>query len=103
VSRLSKERKNLQIKIDAIKPYECDLNDKHHSELLRVVTAISKDSCAVEQLCSETNKVLGGENNLVWWQDMANCNCIQFERDQSTAVTGSQGNLWSQITVRMGE
>ena len=61
VSRLSKERKNLQIKIDALKPYECDLNDKQHSELLRVVTAISKDSCAVEQLCSETNMFLEGK------------------------------------------
>ena len=57
VSRLSKERKNL----DALKPYECDLNDKQHSELLRVVTAISKDSCAVEQLCSETNMFLEGK------------------------------------------
>ena len=61
VSRLSKERKNLQIKIDALKPYECDLNDKQHSELLRVVTAISKDSGAVEQLCSETNMFLVGK------------------------------------------
>ena len=64
VSRLSKERKNLQAKVDALKPYECDLNNKQHSELLRVVTTISKDSQAVEQLCSEADKVLGGENNL---------------------------------------
>lgn len=64
---------NLQAKIDALKPYECDLNDKQHSELLRAVTAISKDSCAIEKLCSEAVEVLGGENNLLreaWRQDV---------------------------------
>jgi len=36
------------------------------SELLRVVTAISKDSHVVEQLHSEADKVLGVENNLIF-------------------------------------
>jgi hypothetical protein len=78
------------------------LNDKQHSELLRAVTAISKDSCAIEKLCSEAVEVLGGENNLLreaWRQDVREH--IQFEKDQSTAVTGSRGNRWSQITLRM--
>ena len=69
-----------------------------------MVTAISRDSRAVEQLCSEADNVLGRENHVLreaWQQDVTDR--IQFERDQSTAVTGSRGNRWSQITVRMGK
>lgn len=86
--RLSRVRKNLQAKVNALKPYECDLNDKQHNELLRIVSSIGKDSLAIQQLCAEADEVLGVENNLlqeVWQQDVTER--IQFERDQSTGIT----------------
>ena len=97
-------KKNLQAKVDALKAYDCDLNEKQHSELLRAITAINRDSRAIEQLCSEADKVLGDNNNLLraaWQQDVTER--LQFEKDQSTSVTGNRGNRWNQITLRMGK
>ena len=102
MSKISRERKNLQAKLDALKPYDIDMDEKQSSELLRVVTAISKNANAVEQLCVEADKVLGSENNVlreVWQQDVTDR--IRFEADQSAALTGNLGNRWSQITVRI--
>lgn len=103
VSKISKAKKNLQARVESLKPFDCELDNKQHSELLRLVTAINGNSRAIEQLCTEGDKVVGCENNLLreaWRQDVTER--IQFEQDQSLAVTGDRGNRWSQITLRMG-
>ena len=44
VSRISKERKNLSANVSALSPFNFDLKDKQHSELLQFVHTIQKDS-----------------------------------------------------------
>lgn len=85
LARISNDRKNLNAKLSALAPYNCDLKDKQHTELLQLVSLIHKNgSQVIEELCSQGDRALGQESNLlrdVWHQDVVER--LQYEKDQS--------------------
>ena len=87
VSRISKERKNLSAKVSALSPFNFDLKDKRHGELLQFVHTIHKThSRTIEDLCVKGDEVLGQERNLLrqaWKQDVIER--LDFEKDQFKA------------------
>ena len=65
--------------------YDCDVNDKQHSELLWIVSNLN-DSKAVQQLIAEGDRILGEEQNALrqsWQQD--GTERLEFEKDQTKA------------------
>ena len=61
-----------------------DLSDKQHSEMLKVVRAVNRDSRAINDLCTQEDKVIGSDNNLLraaWQQDVVER--LDYEKDQS--------------------
>lgn len=101
--KISQERKSLATKINALTKFDCDLKEKQHTELLALVSDIqSKSSESIQELIREGDRILGKENNLLrdaWRQDVIER--LQYEKDQSKAVSGRTGNRWNQITIRM--
>lgn len=89
VTKVIEERKNLGQKLSKLQPFDCNINDRQHSELLQIVSAIqSKGSASVQQLICEGESMLGEDNNILkdaWHQDVIER--IQFEKDQ-----GRSGN-----------
>ena len=85
IARIAKDRKNLNSKLDALTPFNCELKDKQHSELLELVRSVHKNgSQAIEQLCVEGDKALGEDRNLLrdaWQQDVIER--LQHEKDQA--------------------
>ena len=71
VSRIIEEKKRLKVKVQSLEPYNCDLSDKQHIEMLKLVKELNKNSNAVRELCECGDKILGNENNLlrVTWQE----------------------------------
>ena len=58
VTKVIEERKNLVQKLNKLQPFECSINDRQHSELLQVVSAIqNKGSAAVKRLICEGDLV----------------------------------------------
>ena len=84
VSKVCKDRQNLAAKLSRVAHFDCDVSDKQHSELLDLVRAINKNgSKAIDDLCSEGEKVLGVDNSPlrdVWYQDVVER--LEYERDQ---------------------
>lgn len=84
ISRLTKERKNLSAKVSALAPFDCNVKDKQHAELLQFVKSVHKNGAkTIEQLCAKGDKILGQDNNLLreaWRQDVVER--LEFEQDQ---------------------
>ena len=85
VSRLSKERKNLNAKLSILlDPFDFDLKDKQHSELMEIVRTVHKKGAkTIEDLCARGEQVLGQDNNLLreaWKQDVLDR--LDYEKDQ---------------------
>lgn len=91
VTKVIEERKNLVQKLNKLQPFECSINDRQHSELLQVVSAIqNKGSAAVRQLICEGEAMLGADNNVLkdaWQQDVIER--LDYERDQSQSGNSS--------------
>ena len=64
--------------------FDCDASDQQHSELLDLVWSTNKYvSKAIDELCSEGEKVLGVDNSPlrdVWYQDVVEH--LEYEKDQ---------------------
>ena len=111
-------------KLNKLQPFECNINDRQHNELIQLVSAIqNKDSATVNQLISEGESMLGADNNILkdaWQQDVIER--LHFEKDQSKSGNntncvyvaqfmvvfffqskGTGENKWSQITIRMSK
>ena len=91
VTKVIEERKNLVQKLNKLQPFECSINDRQHSELLQVVSAIqNKGSAAVNQLICDGEAMLGADNNILkdaWQQDVIER--LDYERDQSQSGNSS--------------
>ena len=74
VTKVTEERKNLVQKLNKLQPFECNINDRQHNELIQLVSAIqSRGSATVNQLISEGKSMLGADNNILkgaWQQDV---------------------------------
>ena len=81
----TKERKNLNSRLSALAPFNLEVDDTQHAELLQIVRSVHKiGSKAVEELCARGDQVLGQESNLLreaWKQDAVER--IDFDEDQS--------------------
>ena len=84
VSKVCKDRQNLAAKLSHVAHFDCDVSDKQHSELLDLVWSINKNgSKAINELCSEGEKILGVDNSPlrdVWHQDVVER--LEYEKDQ---------------------
>ena len=84
VSKMSKEHKNLAVKLSSITDHDYNLNDKQHAELLQIVCSVNeKGNKAIEKLCSRGDQILSSECNPlreVWRQDVIER--LEYERDQ---------------------
>ena len=80
-----KERKNLSSKLSALTPFDLEVDDAQHDELLQIVHSVQKSgSKAIEELCTRGDAVLGEEHNLLreaWKQDVIER--IDYDADQS--------------------
>lgn len=86
VSRIIEEKKCLKVKVQSLEPYNCDLSDKQHIEMLKLVKELNKNSNAVRELCECGDKILGSENNLLrvaWQQDVIER--LEYEKDQCSS------------------
>ena len=117
------ERKNLMRKVSRLQPFNCDVSDKQHDELMQLVMSVSKSgSKVIQELIDEGDHILG-ENNLLkesWEQDVTER--LQFDSDQQKSgeqfcsyllITSTynyvclyshkmQRKQMNQITIRMG-
>ena len=85
MSRVCKDRSKLSIKLAKVEHFDVDVNDKQHTELLELVGSINTNGNeAIEELCSEGDRVLGDNNVLrdVWYQDVVER--LEYEKDQRT-------------------
>ena len=84
IAKVIEERKYLAQKLNKLQPFDCNINDCQHEELLQLVSGIqSKGSATVNQLITEAEQVLGPDNNTlkdVWQQDVVER--LHFEKDQ---------------------
>ena len=74
------------MKVQSLEPYNCDLSDKQHIEMLKLVKELNKNSNAVRELCECGDKMLGSENNLLcvaWQQDVIER--FEYEKDQCSS------------------
>ena len=79
ISRIIEERKCLKVKVQSLEPYNCNLSDKQHIEMLKLVKELNKNSNVVRELCECGDKMLSNENNLLrvtWQQDV-----LEYEKD----------------------
>ena len=85
MANIMKERKLLSAKVSALTPYNFEVKDKQHAELLELVRTVhKKGSSAIEELCKKGDKVLGQEQNMLrqaWRQDVIER--LEYERDQT--------------------
>ena len=83
VKKASVERQNLISKINRLNRFDCDVSDKQHAELLKLVKSVNdKGSRVIQELINEGEHQLG-ENNLLkesWKQDVVER--LSFEEDQ---------------------
>ena len=88
LTRISQERIRLQMKIDKLQPYDCNLKDTQHAEMLKLVASVNKDSHTIEELCGRGDDVLGSDKNLLraaWKQEVVDR--LEYEKDQSRTGT----------------
>ena len=65
MKKASVERQNLSSKINRLNRFDCDVSDKQHAELLKLVKSVNdKDSKVIQELINEGEHQLG-ENNLL--------------------------------------
>ena len=70
-------------KLAKVEHFDVHVNDKQHTELLELVRSVNTNgNKAIEELCSEGDRVLGDNNPLrdVWYQDVIER--FEYERDQ---------------------
>ena len=70
-------------KLNRLQPFDCDVSDKQHAELLEFISSVHKNgSKVINELIEEGNCVLGDENVLKdsWHQDVMEW--LDYERDQ---------------------
>ena len=88
VSRIIQEKKCLNVKVQSLEPFNCDLSDKQHAEMLMLVKELNKNSKAIRELCDDGDKILGTDNNLLraaWQQDVTER--LEYEKDQCSSGT----------------
>lgn len=126
VTKVIVDRQNVVQKLNKLRPFDYEVNDKQHAELLQLTSAVHTiGSKVINELVEEGSRVLGEDNVLKdsWHQDVVER--LDYERDQqrsgkeqflsyynnsllwvinfSHAVTKNRGNRWNQVTIRMGE
>lgn len=83
IKKTSVERQNLISKLNLLTRFDCEVSDKQHDELLKLVKSVNdKDSKVIQELINEGERQLG-ENNLLkesWKQDVTER--LSFEEDQ---------------------
>ena len=71
-----------------LEPYNCELTDKQHTEMLKMVKELNKNSQAINELCKQGDEVLGSDNNVLcasWEQNVIER--LEYEKDQSKLGT----------------
>ena len=83
IANMTMERNSLVRQLKQLTPFECDVSDKQHSELLQMVALIHKKGTKViDQLIEEGKHFLGEDSVLKdsWRQDVVER--LQYEEDQ---------------------
>jgi len=101
VFHISQEKRIFQVKLHSLEPYNCELSDEQHSEMLELVKTVNKNKKAVNELCKRGDDILGGtENNLLcaaWHQDVTER--LEYEKDQATSGNAIVIFLYTAITI----
>lgn len=84
ITNITVDRKNLIRKLNRLQPFDCDVNDKQHYQLVQLVSSVNKTGSKVIQELIERGEALLGEGNNVlkdsWQQDVLDR--LDFESDQ---------------------